>query len=53
MRGFAMFGPRILPIVCAIRDTVAFLIVMIFVVGGAVHAFYVLRANHLPDFADW
>ena len=51
LRGFDIFGPRILPIVNAIRDTMGFIIVMSFVVGGAVHAFYVLLAHLLPEFS--
>jgi hypothetical protein len=48
LRGFEMFGPRILPIVYAIRDTVGFIIVFLFVLGGAVHAFYVLGTRDSP-----
>merc|ERR1719421_1626742 len=49
LRGFETFGPRILPIIFAIRDTVAFIIVMCFVLGGAVHAFYVLGTRDYPS----
>merc|ERR1719506_1634811 len=49
LRGFEMFGPRILPIVSAIWDTAGFIIVTSFVVGGAVHAFYVLGTRDYPS----
>merc|ERR1719421_838811 len=46
LRGFDLFGQRILPIILAIRDTAAFIIVLCFVIGGAVHAFYAIGTSY-------
>jgi hypothetical protein len=42
LRGFEVFGPRMLPILSAVKDTAAFLIVMVFCLLAFTHAFYVI-----------
>jgi len=49
LRGFELFGPRILPILSALKDTAAFLILMAFCLLGCTHAYYVLGRHDLPD----
>ena len=49
LRGFELFGPRILPILSALKDTAAFLILMGFCLLSFTHAFYVLGTHdNLP-----
>ena len=49
LRGFELFGPRILPILSALKDTTAFLILMGFCLLSFTHAFYALGTHdNLP-----
>ena len=49
LRGFDLFGPRILPILRAVKDTAAFLVVMLFNLFGFTHAYYVLGRRDGPN----
>ena len=49
LRGFDLFGPRILPILRALKDTAAFGVVMIFNLLGFTHAYYVLGTRDGPN----
>ena len=49
LRGFELFGPRLLPILSALKDTLAFLILMAFCLFGCTHAYYVLGTRGGPS----
>ena len=49
LRGFDLFGPRILPILRAVKDTAAFMVVMLFNLFGFTHAYYVLGRRDGPN----
>jgi hypothetical protein len=49
LRGFELFGPRILPILNAVKDTAAFFIVVAFCLLGFTHAYYVLGTREGPS----
>ena len=48
LRGFELFGPRILPIFSALKDTAAFFVVMTFCLLAVTHGFYVLGTQQGP-----
>merc|ERR1719420_1417572 len=49
LRPFETFGPRILPILFAVKDTAAFTVVMLFCTAASTHAYFVIGARDDPN----
>eukprot|EP00746_Dinoflagellata_sp_MGD_P045233 gnl/MRDRNA2_/MRDRNA2_210832_c0_seq1.p1 gnl/MRDRNA2_/MRDRNA2_210832_c0~~gnl/MRDRNA2_/MRDRNA2_210832_c0_seq1.p1 ORF type:complete len:290 (-),score=29.61 gnl/MRDRNA2_/MRDRNA2_210832_c0_seq1:323-1099(-) len=49
LRPFEAFGPRILPILFAVKDTAAFAVVMLFCTAAATHAYFVIGVSDTPS----
>ena len=49
LRGFEIFGPRMLPILGAVRESGPFFVVLVFILSAAVHAYYVFGVREEPS----
>ena len=48
LRGETWMGPRLLPILSAVKDTVAFFLLMVICIASAAHAYYNLQLREEP-----
>eukprot|EP00927_Polykrikos_kofoidii_P053245 TRINITY_DN4755_c0_g1_i1.p1 TRINITY_DN4755_c0_g1~~TRINITY_DN4755_c0_g1_i1.p1 ORF type:complete len:675 (+),score=86.74 TRINITY_DN4755_c0_g1_i1:123-2147(+) len=53
LRCLRSIGPRLLPIVLSVRDTVVFFLVVIMAVAASTHAFYVVGTRDAPVSPFW